>query len=199
MTSALFPEAEQNLNSNSNRGSLFQRRGENRLSSIVEECKANCIDINKVIIPYNFEIKQYAIDQNQIEFLEDKKDFVLKTISRYNSENAFKIGDKYQATCLEKCFVNFLLFIIGIVFLYVILIFLIFLSFNPMIIFCCFLFGRKICRFLGTMKLLIYERYKLSEINKILETQNSSNFYRENKLKWVLGQNGYWLELQKEI
>ena len=48
-------------------------------------------------------------------------------------------------------------------------------------------------------KFILLEKWKIIEINQILEKENNSEFCIENKLKWKLGQSGYWIEIQKLI
>ena len=60
---------------------MFQRR-ENRNYSI--NCRPNHDnDLNKVIIPYNFDKKQYQIQESEIEFYE-KKNYLLDTLKKFN-------------------------------------------------------------------------------------------------------------------
>ncbi|MCQ2820063.1 MAG: hypothetical protein MJ252_22580, partial [archaeon] len=179
----LLPEGENSLKSSKSsehsRGTLFKRR-DNVLASVMSEQPNINQDINKVIIPYNFEHKKYMINESDISFYE-KKDYLKEILNKYNGTHAFKIGDKYNANCMQKFFVNLLFFIIIIILLYIALIILTLLSFNPMIIYTFLLAGRKITKFLEGFKLIFYERYKLNEINRILDLENISAFCTENK------------------
>ena len=41
------------------------------------------------------------------------------------------------------------------------------------------------------------EKWKIRAMNIILKNENNADFCTKNKLKWILGQSGYWIEVQK--
>lgn len=199
MAEPLIPEDNRDtvIDTNQNaRETRFQRR-ENRQYSI--NCRPNHDnDLNKVIIPYNFDKKQYLIQASEIEFYE-KKNYLLDTLKRFNNLDSFKIEKKYEASKLQKLGMYTPTIIIFLIYIYLSVIVLTLFSFNPVLIYSIFIWGKKIFHYISMVQFIILEKFKIKEIKKTLEFENISKICRDNKLRWILGQSGYWLELQKIV
>ena len=199
MAEPLLPEDNRDtvIDTNQNaRETRFQRR-ENRQYSI--NCRPNHDnDLNKVIIPYNFDKKQYLIQASEIEFYE-KKNYLLDTLKRFNNLDSFKIEKKYEASKLQKLGMYTPTIIIFLIYIYLSVIVLTLFSFNPVLIYSIFIWGKKIFHYISMVQFIILEKFKIKEIKKTLEFENISKICRDNKLRWILGQSGYWLELQKIV
>ena len=199
MAEPLIPEDNRDtvIDTNQNaRETRFQRR-ENRQYSII--CRPNHDnDLNKVIIPYNFDKKQYLIQASEIEFYE-KKNYLLDTLKRFNNLDSFKIEKKYEASKLQKLGMYTPTIIIFLIYIYLSVIVLTLFSFNPVLIYSIFIWGKKIFHYISMVQFIILEKFKIKEIKNTLEFENISKICRDNKLRWILGQSGYWLELQKIV
>ena len=199
MAEPLIPEDNRDtvIDTNQNaRETRFQRR-ENRQYSI--NCRPNHDnDLNKVIIPYNFDKKQYLIQASEIEFYE-KKNYLLDTLKRFNNLDSFKIEKKYEASKLQKLGMYTPTIIIFLIYIYLSVIVLTLFSFNPVLIYSIFIWGKKIFHYISMVQFIILEKFKIKEIKNTLEFENISKNCRDNKLRWILGQSGYWLELQKIV
>ena len=199
MAEPLIPEDNRDtvIDTNQNaRETRFQRR-ENRQYSI--NCRLNHDnDLNKVIIPYNFDKKQYLIQASEIEFYE-KKNYLLDTLKRFNNLDSFKIEKKYEASKLQKLGMYTPTIIIFLIYIYLSVIVLTLFSFNPVLIYSIFIWGKKIFHYISMVQFIILEKFKIKEIKNTLEFENISKICRDNKLRWILGQSGYWLELQKIV
>jgi hypothetical protein len=57
----------------------------------------------------------------------------------------------------------------------------------------------KVYKSIKMLKFIFLEKSKIKEVHKILNKENVTDFCRENKIRWILGQSGYWLEVQKSI
>ena len=199
MAEPLIPEDNRDtvIDTNQNaRETRFQRR-ENRQYSI--NCRPNHDnDLNKVIIPYNFDKKQYLIQASEIECYE-KKNYLLDTLKRFNNLDSFKIEKKYEASKLQKLGMYTPTIIIFLIYIYLSVIVLTLFSFNPVLIYSIFIWGKKIFHYISMVQFIILEKFKIKEIKNTLEFENISKICRDNKLRWILGQSGYWLELQKIV
>ena len=199
MAEPLIPEDNRDtvIDTNQNaRETRFQRR-ENRQYSI--NCRPNNDnDLNKVIIPYNFDKKQYLIQASEIEFYE-RKNYLLDTLKRFNNLDSFKIEKKYEASKLQKLGMYTPTIIIFLIYIYLSVIVLTLFSFNPVLIYSIFIWGKKIFHYISMVQFIILEKFKIKEIKNTLEFENISKICRDNKLRWILGQSGYWLELQKIV
>ena len=199
MAEPLIPEDSRDTVIDTNqaaRETRFQRR-ENRQYSI--NCRPNHDnDLNKVIIPYNFDKKQYLIQASEIEFYE-KKNYLLDTLKRFNNLDSFKIEKKYEASKLQKLGMYTPTIIIFLIYIYLSVIVLTLFSFNPVLIYSIFIWGKKIFHYISMVQFIILEKFKIKEIKNTLEFENISKICRDNKLRWILGQSGYWLELQKIV
>ncbi len=155
-------------------------------------------NFNKLIIPYDFDKKNYFIKKEEIDFYE-YKEYVIATLEKFCNDPVFNIEKKYKAKGLEKfcLFVpNFFL----IVFIIYIFVFIGFLTYgNPAILFITFIILKKTYSSLKIMRFIIKEKMKIKEVKRKLDTENNSPFCLEKKIFWTLGQSGYWMELVKSI
>ena len=174
MAEPLIPEDNRDtvIDTNQNaRETRFQRR-ENRQYSI--NCRPNHDnDLNKVIIPYNFDKKQYLIQASEIEFYE-KKNYLLDTLKRFNNLDSFKIEKKYEASKLQKLGMYTPTIIIFLIYIYLSVIVLTLFSFNPVLIYSIFIWGKKIFHYISMVQFIILEKFKIKEIKKTLEFENIS-------------------------
>ena len=76
----------------------FKRRENNILSSI-ERPKID--NLNKLIIPYDFELKKYDIKENEIAFYE-KKEYLLSKLNQWNKLDLFKLDESYNPSCWQN-------------------------------------------------------------------------------------------------
>ena len=173
----------------------FKRRENNILSSI-ERPKID--NLNKLIIPYDFELKKYDIKENEIAFYE-KKEYLLSKLNQWNKLDLFKLDESYNPSCWQnsKLFILYLIVVLLYLIISIIAIFL--FIFNPVLIFILFIGYIKINQYLQMIRYICIDKFKLSKINKIILNENSSNFCIENKLIWTYGESGYWLELSKNL
>lgn len=178
------------------RETRFQRR-ENRNYSI--NCRPNHDnDLNKVIIPYNFDKKKYQIQESEIEFYE-KKNYLLETLRKFNELDSFKIEKKFKASKLQKFCMYTPAILIILLLIYLSIIILTLFSFNPVLIYTIYTCGRKFFHYLNMIQFIFLEKFKITEIKKKLQIENNTKICEQNKVKWILGQSGYWLELQKDM
>lgn len=153
---------------------------------------------NKVIIPYSFEEKRYMINNKEIEFY-NNRNYLLNTLRNFNSNDSFDIEKKYKPRFFQNLCLNVPFFLICAIFFYIAIAFITLFSFNILVM---FTFGTMFYmgyNYLDKRKFILLENFKIKEIHKILDEENESDFCVDHKLKWVLGQSGYWLEVQKLI
>jgi len=152
----------------------------------------------KVIIPYNFDKKKYILNPKEIEFYENKKYFIEK-LKFFNNHETFDIEKDYNARPFQKLYLYASFTFITILVLYLCLVLTIFFSFNFVVIFTLGTWLRKGYNSLQFFKFQLLEKYKIKEIHKLLEEENETEFCKGHKLKWILGQSGYWIEVQKLV
>ena len=174
----------------------YQRRMGRQFSINCHPTKDN--KFYKVIIPYNFDLKKYWINKKEIEFYENKK-YLEKKLMELNDNPAFNIDKIFEPKFRQKLCLYMPTVLFSIIIFYLALIFIAFFSFNPIIIFTVFTWFQKGFSSLQMFKFILFEKFKIKEIHKILNEENESSFCVEQKLKWILGKSGYWLEVQKLI
>ena len=169
----------------------------NRKNRIISE-KVNIKDteFNKLIIPYNFETKSYTIPESDIEFY-DGKNYILNKLSEFNSCKITKIDRKHRPNCCQSFPLLVLVTVVMFFVLYFEYILVSILAFNPIVIYLCLLFGYEIFSFLMRGKDKLMDKCRRNDVQKMLDDFNQSPFCVEHNLKWSLGLNGYWLEIQK--
>jgi hypothetical protein len=152
----------------------------------------------KVIVPYNFDKKTYFIKRSEIEFWENKH-YLIDKLDKFCSMPIFDIEKQYQAVGYQKFLMYLPVVIICIILLYVVMIITVLFSFNSILLYTLYSWIRKGFNKLQMFKFILLEKWKIKEMNKLLEKENESEFCIDNKLQWKLGQSGYWLEIQKLI
>ncbi len=152
----------------------------------------------KVIIPYNFDKKMYWINNKDIQFYENKK-YLQEKLEEFNKNEAFNIDNNYSLKGFQKFCMYIPFIIISLIVIYLSIIVSSFFSFNPIVIFTIYTWLRKGYNSVQMFKFILMEKFKIKEIHKLLAEENSSDMCIGNKLKWILGQSGYWLEVQKLV
>ena len=173
----------------------FKRR-ENKLFSSIERPKIN--NLNKLIIPYDFELKKYNIKENEIAFYE-KKDYLLSKLNEWNNLDLFKLDDNYHPSFCQNFILIVLFLFTNLLYLIISIFFICLFMFNPAFIFVIVILFIKINQILKIIKYICLDNFKLSKINKLILNENCSDFCKENKLKWTYGESGYWIELSKQF
>jgi hypothetical protein len=174
----------------------FERRMRRGLSIYVHPSRDS--KFYKLIIPYNFEEKKYAIKEKEIEFYE-QKDYLLDKLNIFNDNPVFDIESTYNAVGFKKFKIYLPTIIILTILIYISLIVTTLFCFNPIVIYYLFSWNRKAYCSLTMFKFILLEKYKMMEIKRNIDNENLSNECQDKKLKWVIGQSGYWLEIQKLI
>jgi hypothetical protein len=187
-------KSKQSKNTNSNY--KFERRMGRGLSIYVHPTHDN--KFYKLIIPYSFEEKKYAIKEKEIEFYEYKH-YLLEKLNFYNSNPVFDIESTYNVKGFKKLNLYLPTIIILLILIYFSLIVCSLCCFNPFVIYTLFSWNRKAYNSLTMFRFILLEKYKMKEIKRNIDNENLSEECQEKKLKWVLGQSGYWLEIQKLI
>jgi hypothetical protein len=173
-----------------------QRRMGRQFSINVHPSKDN--KFYKVIIPYNFEKKKYTIRRKEIAFYENKQ-YLFDKLKFFCSQPAFDIEHQYKPKGAEKLYIYLPAIFLFMIIIYVSLVFITWFAFNPVVIYTLYSWGRKIFEWLRMFKFVLLEKFKMKLINKLLDEENNSEFCVQNKLRWILGQSGYWIEIQKLI
>ena len=103
------------------RNSNFKRREQK--TYYVNDSKRVDNDFNKIIIPFQFELNKYDINESEVSFY-DNKEYLFNTINYFNSLDSFKIDSNYHPTCLQKLSLFIPSMIVFIILLYISFIFL---------------------------------------------------------------------------
>jgi hypothetical protein len=154
-------------------------------------------NFDKVIIPYNFEKKRYWINKKDVDI--DGKEYILNKLEELCKNEAFNIESKYNLKNREKVYFYLPTIILSIIGLYLYILLLVLFSFNPLLIYLLYSFSVKGFHSIQMFKFTIVEKLKKKEINKIINEENDSTKCQSRKLKWVLGQSGYWIEIHKLV
>ena len=152
----------------------------------------------KVIIPYNFDKKRYLINEKEIEFYENKK-YLMEKLTIFNETDSFQIEKDYSPKPLQKLCLYVPTILLCIIFLYLGIVLSAFFSFNIVVMVMLGIWMRKGYNSLQMFKFILLEKFKIKDIHKILNEENTTSFCSNNKLRWILGQSGYWLEIQKLV
>jgi len=180
----------------SDRDYRYQRRVGRQFSINYHPSKDN--KFYKVIIPYNFDLKKYWINKKEIEFYENKK-YLERKLVEFNDNSAFNVDKEFEPELKQKLCLYLPTTILSFIVIYLAIIMVCFFSFNPIIIYTVYTWIKKGFRSLQMFKFILFEKFKIKKIHKILDDENNSKFCVEKKLKWILGKSGYWLEVQKLI
>ena len=198
-SSELYPlkiDEEQPHESSSNNDYRFERRMGRQFSLYVHP--ANDTKFYKLIIPYNFEKKKYFIKEKDIEFYEHK-DYLLKKLNCFNSDPVFDIESTYTAKGCKNIKLYLPTIIVILILIYFSIIIICLFCFNPIVIYTLFSWNKKAFNSMRMFRFITLEKYKMSEILKNIKNENLSENCQEKKIKWTVGQSGYWLEIQKLI
>ncbi len=182
-------------NSSDNNYNLERRMGR-ECSINVQPSKDN--KFYKLIIPYNFEEKIYLITDKEIEFYEHN-DYLVNKLKVFNSNTVFDIESSFKAKGFRKIKLFLLFVIILAILIYISLIIITLFCFNPIVIYTLFSWNRKAYNSLRMFKFILLEKYKMMEIKRNIDNENLSKDCQDKKIKWAVGQSGYWLEIQKII
>ena len=173
-----------------------KRRQGRQFSLYVHQNKYN--NFYKLIIPYNFEKKHYFIKDKEIEFYEHKE-YLTKKIEIFNKNPVFDIEFIYQAKGFKN-FISYLpLILCCVLIFYITSVLIVLFCFNPIIIYILFTYFKKLLNYLVMLRFILLEKYKMKEIYCIIQNENLSEICKKNNLKWIIGQSGYWLEIQEII
>lgn len=152
---------------------------------------------NKVLIPYDFEKKIYLLKKSDIELYKNKK-YIIETLVKFNCDPLFNIDNHYV---VESNFKKIILYlpsvIIGCLLIYIAIYLSLVIFLNPGLILVMIYLIYKILKRFEMMIFVIYEKMKMSKIQKLLNLENNSDFCKNEKLSWALGLSGYWIELIK--
>lgn len=152
---------------------------------------------NKVIIPYNFQKKMYDIKDKDIEFYENKQ-YLKEKLEEFNINPDFNIEKKFVVRRMgQKLKIYLPIIIIMIILIYISLIVILFFCFNPFVIYTIYSWTRKAFNSLRLYKSILLEKFRVKEIQKIIENENLSEICKLNRILWNVGKSGYWLEIQK--
>jgi len=152
---------------------------------------------NKVIIPYNFQKKMYDIKDKDIEFYENKQ-YLKEKLKEFNINPDFNIEKKFEMRRIDQKLKIYLpIIIIMLIIIYVALIITLFFCFNPFVIYTIYSWSRKAFNSLRLYKSILLEKFRMKEIQKIIENENLSEICKLNRILWNVGKSGYWLEIQK--
>jgi len=152
----------------------------------------------KLIIPYNFEEKKYTIKEKEIAFYENKL-YLLEKLDFFNKNPAFDINTTYNVKGFKKFNLYLPTLIILAISIYLSLILSSLFCFNPIVLYTLFTWNKKAYNYLQMFRFILLEKYKMKEIKRNIDNENISSECQEKKIKWVVGQSGYWLEIQKLI
>lgn len=150
----------------------------------------------KIVVPYDFVNKKYDYNTCNFDFYQDK-DYIINKIIEFNNNNLFNMDYEYKFTAFEiiKEFIPYILSMI--IYIYIGIWILLSSLFNLGILFVLILIGAKIHFFFHKLRFKNAEKTKIKKINSIIERENSSKECKEQKIKWEVGKNGYWLEIHK--
>ncbi len=152
---------------------------------------------NKVIIPYNFQKRKYEIRDKDIEFYENK-DYLKDKLNEFNNITDFDIEKIYYPKRFnQKIKIYLPIIVIMIILIYIGLIITMFFCLNPIVIYAMYSWIRKAYNSLKMFKFILLEKFKMIEIQTIIENENISEICKLNKIIWKIGQSGYWIEIQK--
>jgi hypothetical protein len=169
-----------------------------RMERICTVGRPNNNRFQKVIVPYDFDKKKYILKVKEIEFYEHKK-YLIEKLDYFCNLQVFHIDNKYEPKCLQKSLLILVYLIIVLIIAYVLFVIATLFSYNPLIIYTALKWLKKGYLRIQVFKFILLEKWKIKEMNKVLEKENKSEFCNQNKLKWQLGQSGYWIEIQKLI
>lgn len=171
---------------------IHRKRAKTTLSYVIDEYS----NLFKIIIPFDFEEKCYSVEESSYDFFSDKE-YIKRKISQYNNNRVFSIDYRYKLSFFEN-----ILYIIpnvvstilcSYIFIFVIISTIFNLGVIVISIFLLYLINYKI----GNIKFNSLEKMRLKELEDILNKENKTEKCYDLSIKWVMGKNGYWLEIHK--
>ena len=157
-------------------------------------------DLNKIMIPYDFENNRYFIKETDISFYENKS-YVLKTLKEFEKNPLFNFEQKFnpKGHCKKFIFGFLPLAFAFLIYSYIVFFVAIYTFFNIGILYYCLIIGKNLVKYLKVIKLALYDKFKVSQIIKELRLINISEECIRNKIKWELGESGYYLTVERYI
>ena len=174
--------------------SKYQRRPNRSYSSQRPKIE----NLNKVIIPYDFEQNNYCIQESEISFYE-KKEYLLSQLKKWNNIDLFKVNIEYSPSFWQMLLLSIPYIIFNIFAFILSFILLSLFIFNPFLVYIDVWGFIKLYHLFKTFQYMLLEKFKQLKIQKLISRENSSEFCIQNKLEWKYGENGYWLELIKKL
>jgi len=154
-------------------------------------------NLYKILIPYDFELKRYFAKKEEISFY-DHKDYLIEKLDEFCKNEVFNIEKKIiPKGCWQRFVIHLPKFLFFLVYLYVFIFISLLTFFNPAILTILYFIMQKIYKSLKIIRFVKYEKLKMKEIENLLEIENQTQFCKDNGIKWILGQSGYWLEVKK--
>ena len=151
----------------------------------------------KILIPYDFEEKRYFAKKEEINFY-DHKDYLIDKLEEFCSNPIFNIEKKIiPKGCWQRFVIHLPKFLFFFIYLYLFIFICLLTFFNPAILTILYFIMQKIYKSLKIIRFVKYEKLKMKEIENVLEIENKSKFCKDNSIKWIFGQSGYWLEVKK--
>jgi hypothetical protein len=169
-----------------------------RIGRIVTVANNRSNKFNKVIIPYDFDKKKYIIKLKELEFYEHKN-YLKEKLDHFCNLNMFQIESNYEPTRCEELLIVMLYSVIVMIIAYVLFIVATLFSYNPLILYTAFNWIKKGYMRVRVYRFVLLEKWKIKRMNTVLQNENNTDFCTNNKLKWILGQSGYWIEIQKLV
>lgn len=149
----------------------------------------------KITVPYNFSNNTYSL-QESIDYC-DQQEYIKRRLNEYSNDPLFHMDHEYQFTKIEKVSSYIPNAIVTIVLVYLLIFILSNCFFNPGIFLFSIVLIFKIYFILDEKRFIKGENRKINKINDVLKKENKSQFCVENSLSWVLGMNGYWIEIYR--
>ena len=183
-----------NLSNNSDNSDkiIHRKRAKTHLSYFIDEYN----NLFKIIIPFDFEEKKYSIDEIDYDFFSDKE-YIAKKISQFNNNRIFSIDYRYKLSFIENILYIIPNIICTILTTYVLIYVIVSTIFNIGIIFISFYLIYLVNFKIGKIKFNNLEKMRLKELEDILDKENNTDKCSELSIKWMMGKNGYWLEIHK--
>lgn len=152
----------------------------------------------KILIPFDLEQKKFFISKEELEIY-DIKDYIQRTINKFNSMEEFHIHEDYKGTTFALMLKWFLILIFHICIGYCNVCLLQMGCFN--IVFFAFLLN--IHYLFNILVLNIFRRYfnkvQLKRLRSILNKENETEYCKRRKYTWDLGESGYWIQMNKSL
>lgn len=164
--------------------------------------RANTYEIDKdnklikINFPLDFQTDKYCIPNQSLDFYYEKY-YVMDIINKINVNELFKFTNKYKLKSVSKIKIYFPYIILNLIVVYVFIL-LIFSTFiNPGLFIIMYILLNKIYTSLSKKLNIITEKSRLEMIKEYLNKENNTYLCKKLQLKWSLGVNGYWIQINK--